>query len=66
MPGIGKSTLAEMLIYAHLAKGYEPVVIQADIAEGRKLYRSDRKQIFYFDDFLGQTYLGEPTGIFGP
>jgi hypothetical protein len=64
-PGIGKSTLAEMLIYAHLAKGYEPVVIQADIAEGRKLYRSDRKQIFYFDDFLGQTYLGDRPEYLG-
>jgi Restriction endonuclease len=64
-PGIGKTTLAEMLIYAHLADGYAPVVIQADIAEGRKLYRSDRKQIFYFDDFLGQTYLGDRPEYFG-
>lgn len=64
-PGIGKSTLAEMLIYAHLDKGYEPVVIQADVAEGRKLYRPDRKQIFYFDDFLGQTYLGDRPEYLG-
>ncbi len=26
-PGIGKTTLAEMLLYAHLEEGYEPVVI---------------------------------------
>ena len=64
-PGIGKSTLAEMLIYAHLDEGYEPVVIQADISEGRKLYRTDRKQIFYFDDFLGQTYLGDRPEYLG-
>ena len=64
-PGIGKSTLAEMLIYAHLDEGYEPVVIQADISEGRKLYRPDRKQVFYFDDFLGQTYLGDRPEYLG-
>jgi hypothetical protein len=64
-PGIGKSTLAEMLIYAHMEDGYEPVAIQSDISEGRKLYRPDRKQIFYFDDFLGQTYLGDRPEYFG-
>ena len=59
VPGIGKTTLAEMLLYAHLEQGYEPVVIEADIKEGRKFFRKDHKQIFYFDDFLGQTFLRE-------
>lgn len=56
VPGIGKTTLAEMLLYAHLDDGYEPVVIQRDISEGKKLFREDSKQIFYYDDFLGQTF----------
>jgi Ni2+-binding GTPase involved in maturation of urease and hydrogenase len=46
VPGIGKTTLAEILLYAHLEKGYEPVVIQTDIREGRTLFNSPRRQIF--------------------
>ena len=37
----------------------EPVVIQADIAEGKKFFRADARRIFYFDDFLGQFFLGD-------
>ncbi|WP_211441445.1 nSTAND3 domain-containing NTPase [Collimonas humicola] len=59
VPGIGKTTLAEMLLYAHLDDGYEPIVVQSDISEGKKLFRSQSKQIFYYDDFLGQTFLGD-------
>jgi len=58
-PGIGKTTLAEMLLFAHLEEGFEPVVIQCDISEGRRLFSPDRRQIFYYDDFLGQTFLGD-------
>jgi hypothetical protein len=58
-PGIGKTTLAEVLLYAQLEMGYEPVVIQTDVREGKKLFNSKRRQVFYFDDFLGQTYFGE-------
>lgn len=64
-PGIGKTTLAEMLLYASLEEGYEPVVIQADIAEGKKRYRRGARQIFYYDDFLGQTFLGDRREYFG-
>ena len=58
-PGIGKTTLAEVLLYAQLEMGYEPVVIQTDVREGKKLFNGKRRQVFYFDDFLGQTYFGE-------
>lgn len=58
-PGIGKTTLAEMLLYAHLEQGYEPVVIKGAIVEGKRLFNAGRKQIFYYDDFLGQTFLGD-------
>lgn len=64
-PGIGKTTLAEMLLYASLEEGYEPVVIQSDIAEGKKLYRRGARQIFYYDDFLGQTFLGDRREYLG-
>jgi hypothetical protein len=65
-PGIGKTTLAEILLFAYLEKGYEPVVIQNDVREGKELFRSGRSQVFYFDDFLGQTFLGDgrfPGGV---
>jgi Novel STAND NTPase 3/Restriction endonuclease len=59
VPGIGKTTLAEILLYAHLEQGYEPVVIQTDVREGKDVFKPKRRQVFYFDDFLGQTFLGE-------
>jgi hypothetical protein len=58
-PGIGKTTLAEMLLYTHLDMGYEPVVIESEVKEGRKLFKKTDKQLFYFDDFLGLTFLGD-------
>lgn len=58
-PGIGKTTLAEMLLFAHLEQGFEPVVIEGGIEEGKRLFDAQTKQIFYFDDFLGETFLPE-------
>ncbi|MCS3479373.1 hypothetical protein M2212_006219 [Bradyrhizobium elkanii] len=58
-PGVGKTTLANMLLYTHLERGWEPVVIRRDIAEGQRLFQRGRSQIFYFDDFMGATFLGD-------
>ena len=63
-PGVGKTTLANMLLYAHLECGWEPVVIRRDIAEGQKLFQRGRSQIFYFDDFMGATFLGDRASGF--
>ncbi|MDP9311472.1 MAG: hypothetical protein M3R24_11425, partial [Chloroflexota bacterium] len=57
IPGIGKTTLAEMLIVDYLAKGYEAIKISADMSEAFDVYEPGRKQVFYYDDFLGQTSL---------
>lgn len=65
VPGIGKTTLAEMLLYTHLEQGYEPVVIQAEISEGKNLFKPNAKQIFYYDDFLGQIFLGDHREYLG-
>jgi hypothetical protein len=59
VPGIGKTTLAEMLLFMHLEQNYEPVVIRSELIEGKALYKAATKQIFYFDDFLGQTFLAQ-------
>ena len=64
-PGIGKTTLAEMMLYTHLEQGYEPVVIQADISEGKNFFRPDARRVFYYDDFLGQFFLGDRGEYFG-
>lgn len=64
-PGIGKTTLAEMLLYTYLEQGYEPVVIKAEISEGTTFFRAEKKRIFYYDDFLGQVYLGDHTEYLG-
>ena len=64
-PGIGKTMLAEMLIYLHLSMGYQPIVIQSNVSEGKKLFRKEKKQIFYFDDFLGQTFFGDRKEYLG-
>ncbi|GGN54195.1 hypothetical protein GCM10011349_29630 [Novosphingobium indicum] len=59
LPGVGKTTLADLILYEHLARGFEPVVMRENFAEGKKLFRKDRPQIFYFDDFMGVTFLGD-------
>lgn len=55
-PGVGKTTLAEMLIYKYIAEGYNLSYIYDDIKEAEKsLTPGNSKQIIYFDDFLGST-----------
>lgn len=56
-PGIGKTTLANMLSYYFIKHNYELVHISKDIDEANKLFKSDKKQFFYYDDFLGRNFL---------
>ena len=65
VPGIGKTMLADMLLFAHMESAYEPHVIKSDIVEGKKPFRSELRQIFYFDDFLGETFLGNRFDFLG-
>jgi len=61
-PGIGKTTLANMLLYEHLARSFQAVVIERDIREARALVQDGVQQVFYFDDFLGATFLRDGAG----
>lgn len=54
-PGIGKTFLAEILLLEHIRNGFEPVVVRSHISEAFKLLKGNTRQIFYYDDFLGQT-----------
>lgn len=56
-PGIGKTTLAHQLILHFTQHGYEPVHITKSIEDAEKVYSENKKQVFFFDDFLGSNYL---------
>jgi len=58
IPGIGKTTLAKLLIWEYLQKEYEVIEIRK-VLEGEQLLieNSENKQVFYFDDFLGENFL---------
>ena len=56
IPGIGKTTLARMLVYELLAKGMEEFIfIPSDIDDAVEMFDEEKKQVFFFDDFLGST-----------
>ena len=59
IPGIGKTTLAEILLVDHISRGFEPVAVSIDISEAERIYKTDTKQVFFYDDFLGQTSLAD-------
>jgi hypothetical protein len=62
-PGVGKTTLANMLLYEHVEKGFQAVVIQRDVEEGESLLSEGAKQIFYFDDFMGSALLDDKSAF---
>lgn len=58
-PGVGKSMLAEMLALRYWHTGWQIVSVGTDIDDAWNAYKSGRKQVFLYDDFLGQTDLSE-------
>jgi hypothetical protein len=59
VPGIGKTTLARMLLADAVLDGYEPIEVSHDIEEAWELVDDGVKQVFLYDDFLGRTALAE-------
>lgn len=58
IPGIGKTTLARILVYHFLANGFEEFIFLSDsIKEAYDTFKDGVKQIFLFDDFLGRNFL---------
>lgn len=55
-PGIGKTTLAQMLLLDCAQKGFEALHVSADINEAWEVL-AKRSQAFYYDDFLGRIGL---------
>ncbi|MGA1932773.1 restriction endonuclease [Arcobacter sp. YIC-464] len=56
-PGIGKTTLANFISLEYIEQGFEFIVIDDSIKEAEDVFNYDKKQLFYFDDFLGSNYL---------
>lgn len=55
IPGIGKTFLADILLLEFIRQGFEPVVVRSHISEAFRLLKATVRQVFYYDDFLGQT-----------
>ena len=63
IPGSGKTTNAEMLLLHSIAEGFVPVIISKDIEQAYTLLVDrESKQVFFYDDFLGQTSLKVKLG----
>lgn len=62
-PGVGKTTLAEVLLYEKAKDEFKIYLINT-IREAEDVISVDEKekQIFYFDDFLGEVYYEILTG----
>lgn len=55
IPGIGKTTLAEMICLNYCKEKYVLVKINS-FEEFLKAYSPEEKQVFFYDDFLGETH----------
>lgn len=55
-PGVGKTTLAEMLAYAYIGDEWEFFAIRS-LDDGLAAIVDTKKQVFFFDDFLGKVAL---------
>ena len=57
VPGMGKTTLARMLVYHKLANGYNELVRVHDMDDANNMYQEGKKQVFFADDIFGKTSL---------
>ena len=56
IPGIGKTTLARMLVYKLLGENYEEVIRISTMEDAAEKLVKSRRQVFFFDDFLGANF----------
>lgn len=55
-PGVGKTTLGQMISYSFIAEEWDFIAIK-NLDDGFSLIDDSRKQVFFFDDFLGKIAL---------
>lgn len=58
-PGVGKSMLAEMILLDYWHAGWQVIPISHDIEGAWNSFLPGTSQIFFCDDFLGQTDISE-------
>ncbi|MGV8090758.1 MAG: restriction endonuclease [Mangrovibacterium sp.] len=57
IPGIGKTTLSRVLILYLLSNGFnEFIYLNQFIDDGYEFFSDGKKQVFFFDDFLGKNF----------
>ncbi|MDE1146449.1 MAG: hypothetical protein PW843_07475 [Azospirillaceae bacterium] len=55
-PGVGKTTLSEMIAYSYLGQGWDLIPIRS-LEDGFAAIHDSKRQVFLFDDFLGKIAL---------
>lgn len=55
-PGVGKTTLAQILLWRHAEQGWRIFVVD-DIEEAMAVASEGERRLIFFDDFLGQVAL---------
>lgn len=55
IPGIGKTTLARMLLLYFYDRDYDVIKIESDVSEARAVGYHSKPRFYLYDDFLGQT-----------
>lgn len=61
-PGVGKTTLAKQLAMTCVVSGFEFYEASDSIVELEGCWDDERKQVYYFDDFLGRNYMEVISG----
>ncbi|MFA6150524.1 MAG: restriction endonuclease [Chitinophagaceae bacterium] len=57
IPGIGKTTLSRILILYLLSDGFDEFIyLNQSIDDGYEFFSDGKKQVFFFDDFLGKNF----------
>ena len=57
IPGIGKTTLSRILILYLLSNEFDEFVyLNQSIDDGYEFFTDGKKQVFFFDDFLGKNF----------
>ncbi|MBL4613473.1 MAG: ATP-binding protein [Magnetovibrio sp.] len=59
IPGIGKTTLAQVLVTRLMDQGYDLITARNDISEAITCIDPTKNQVIFYDDFLGQSSLSE-------
>jgi hypothetical protein len=62
IPGVGKTTLAQILVIQLIDAGFELIAVRDDVGEAFELLDLNKRQIVYYDDFLGRCSIGERLG----